>query len=298
MNENNNEYSAVGLEEMSPIASTDLCEAFGRTGIGGRGENQDTYGGTHKDAAVILTVCDGMGGMNGGQTASHIAVDEIVRTLAETPEKDLGVDAIRKAVEAANAAIYRCALETPPLRGMGTTATVLVMAKDAAYLTHVGDSRIYQLRKGAKVFRTFDHSKVFEMVSRGMMTEEQARQSSFSNIITRALGIRPKVEMTVERIPYKAGDRFVLCSDGVWNCEPEPEVIKMFNADKRPDETLRMLTERVNAIGRGRGGDHDNLTAIIVDVKKDSEYQYSCWRILKDALAKRCRSMKRRKRGK
>ena len=72
----------------------------------------------------------------------------------------------------------------------------------------------------------------------------------------------------------------------------------MFNADKRPDETLRMLTERVNAIGRGRGGDHDNLTAIIVDVKKDSEYQYSCWRILKDALAKRCRGMKRRKRGK
>lgn len=292
MNEDISTTSAHVLEDITLLASTDLCEAYGRTGIGGRKENQDMYGGTHTGAATILTVCDGMGGMNGGQTASHIAVTEIVQTLAETPEKNLGADAIRNAVETANAAIYRRALNTPPLRGMGTTATILVITPEAAYLTHIGDSRIYQLRKGAKIFRTFDHSKVFEMVERKMMTEEQARQSSFSNIITRALGIRPQVEMTVEKIPYKKGDRFVLCCDGIWNCEPEPEIIKMFNADKRADTTLYRLTERVNDIGVQRGGDHDNLTAIIADMKKDSKYQFGCLKIMMNALSRQLRSMK------
>lgn len=298
MNEDISTTSAHGLEDIRLIASTDLCEAYGRTGIGGRKENQDMYGGTHTGEATILTVCDGMGGMNGGQTASRIAVTEIVRTLADTPEKNLGADAIRKAVETANAAIYRVALNTPPLRGMGTTATILVITPEAAYLTHIGDSRIYQLRKGTKIFRTFDHSKVFEMVERKMMTEEQARQSSFSNIITRALGIRPQVEMTIEKIPYKKGDRFVLCCDGIWNCEPEPEIIKMFNTDKRPDATLSRLTERVNTIGMQRGGDHDNLTAIIADMKKDSSYQYGYLKIMMNALSRQLRSMRPARSGK
>ncbi len=297
MNEDNNATSAIGLEDVRLIASTNLCEAYGRTGIGGRKENQDMYGGIHTGSTVILTVCDGMGGMNGGQTASHIAVTEIIQTLAETPEKDLGANAIRKAIENANAAIYRRALNTPPLRGMGTTATILVIAPEAAFLTHIGDSRIYQLRKGVKIFRTFDHSKVFEMVERKMMTEEQARQSSFSNIITRALGIRPQIEMTIEKIPYKKGDRFVLCCDGIWNCEPEPEIIKMFNTDKHADTTLYTLTEKVNNIGMQRGGDHDNLTAIIADIKKDSKYQYSCWKVMKNALSRQLRNIKSQHKG-
>ena len=230
--------SSVGLEEAKLIASVGLCDAFGRTGIGGRKENQDSYAGMTVGNNVILTVCDGMGGMNGGQTASRIAVTEIAQTLAETPIEKLGEEAIFKAVEAANAAIYRRALNDPPLRGMGTTTTVLVLTSEAAYLTHVGDSRIYQLRNGKKEFRTFDHSKVFEMVAQNMMTEEQARQSSFSNIITRALGIRPKVEMTVEKIPYKKGDRFILCCDGIWNTLPEPEMMKLFLAKSAAKEEV------------------------------------------------------------
>ena len=269
----------MGLEEAKLIASTNLCDAFGRTGIGGRKENQDNYTGMSVGNNVILTVCDGMGGMNGGQTASRIAVTEIAQTLAEFPIEELGENAIYKAVDAANAAIYRRALNDPPLRGMGTTATVLVLTPEAAYLTHVGDSRIYQLRKGKKEFRTFDHSKVFEMVAQNMMTEEQARQSSFSNIITRALGIRPKVEMTVEKIPYKKGDRFILCCDGIWNTLPEPEMMKLFLAKSATKEEVEYLTETVNGIGEQRGGDHDNLTAIVVDVKQKSTYQYCCLKL-------------------
>lgn len=269
----------MGLEEAKLIASTNLCDAFGRTGIGGRKENQDNYTGMSVGNNVILTVCDGMGGMNGGQTASRIAVTEIAQTLAEFPIEELGENAIYKAVDAANAAIYRRALNDPPLRGMGTTATVLVLTPEAAYLTHVGDSRIYQLRKGKKEFRTFDHSKVFEMVAQNMMTEEQARQSSFSNIITRALGIRPKVDMVVEKIPYKKGDRFILCCDGIWNTLPEPEMMKLFLAKSATKEEVEYLTETVNGIGEQRGGDHDNLTAIVVDVKQKSTYQYCCLKL-------------------
>lgn len=290
----NLETSSVGLEEAKLIASVGLCDAFGRTGIGGRKENQDSYAGMTVGNNVILTVCDGMGGMNGGQTASRIAVTEIAQTLAETPIEKLGEEAIFTAVEAANAAIYRRALNDPPLRGMGTTATVLVLTPEVAYLTHVGDSRIYQLRNGKKKFRTFDHSKVFEMVAQNMMTEEQARQSSFSNIITRALGIRPKVEMTVEKIPYKKGDRFILCCDGIWNTLPEPEMMKLFLAKSAAKEEVEYLTETVNGIGEQRGGDHDNLTAIVVDMKQKSTYQYGCLKLACQAIKRQLSRLNKR----
>ena len=286
--------SSVGLEEAKLIASVGLCDAFGRTGIGGRKENQDSYAGMTVGNNVILTVCDGMGGMNGGQTASRIAVTEIAQTLAETPIEKLGEEAIFKAVEAANAAIYRRALNDPPLRGMGTTATVLVLTPEVAYLTHVGDSRIYQLRNCKKEFRTFDHSKVFEMVAQNMMTEEQARQSSFSNIITRALGIRPKVEMTVEKIPYKKGDRFILCCDGIWNTLPEPEMMKLFLAKSAAKEEVEYLTETVNGIGEQRGGDHDNLTAIVIDMKQKSTYQYGCLKLACQAIKRQLSRLNKR----
>lgn len=262
------------VDEMKIISNNEMCHACGQTGMGGRKENQDTYGGFATDKMVILTVCDGMGGMTGGQTASYIAVTEIVKELAETQENNMGPDAIRRAIENANGAIYQRAVNEPSLRGMGTTTTILVLTRHAAYLTHIGDSRIYLIRKNRKAFRTFDHSKVFEMVSQGLMTEEQARQSSFSNIITQALGIRPKVEAEVLTLPYKKGDRFILCCDGIWNIEPEAEIIKLFSFDKSPETTIQKLTDYVNSKGTERGGDYDNLTAIIADMKIKSKYQY------------------------
>ena len=267
--------NSSGLEPIRKLAQNNICNAFGRSGIGGRKENQDSYGGLSIDSAVLLTVCDGMGGMAGGQTASRIAVTDIIQNLAEKKEGQTWEDAIRYSVEAANAAIYRRAMDEPKLRGMGTTATVLVITGKAAYLTHIGDSRIYQLRKGKKVFRTFDHSRVFEMVEQGMMTEEQARQSSFSNVITRALGIRPAVEMTIEKIPYKKNDRFILCCDGIWNTEAEPDMLKMFISEVNTEKAIGIITEKVDAIGHENGGEHDNLTIIIADINKDSDYQYS-----------------------
>lgn len=288
-----NKEKVSKLEDRKCIANNDICEAWGRTGIGGRNENQDGYGGIVNGPNIIFTVCDGMGGMAGGQTASHIAVTEIIQTLVETPQGEMGKEAIVKAVESANAAIYRRAYNEPPLRGMGTTTTILVINPEAAYLAHVGDSRIYQLRNGKKYFRTFDHSRVFEMVAQDIMTEEQARQSSFSNVITRALGIKTAVEVVTEKIPYKKGDRFILCCDGIWNVKPESQIIKYFNEKCQAADEVQFLTDTVDEIGWNAGGEHDNLTAIVIDIKQDSKYQYSYLQLTKRALAQKAKIIKK-----
>lgn len=283
-----------GLELTAPLADTQLCRAVGRSGIGGRKENQDTMSGTPAGDSVVLTVCDGMGGMNGGQTASSIAAATIVDVLARVPAEQMSTKAITDALARANQAIINCAQATPSLHGMGTTATVLVITPRAAYVAHVGDSRIYQLRRGRKVFRTFDHSRVFEMVALKQMTEEQARTSSFSNVITRALGVWPEVEADVAVLPYRAGDRFVLCSDGIWNVCPEPEVVSAFTAEADTKKQVERLTAWVNGLGHSRGGHHDNLTLLVADMKVNSKLQTSCLRRIGRALAERCRLLKRR----
>lgn len=284
--ENNDKLIVPTIDEPLKIASTEAFEAWGQTGIGGRKENQDNYGGLLKDDTLVVTVCDGMGGMKGGRTASHLAVSEIIKAIGATKPEDMGPNALKTAIEKANTAIYNCALAERTLRGMGTTATLLVLTPQAAYLTHVGDSRIYLLRKGKKEFRTFDHSKVMEMVAEGLIDEEQARTSSFSNIITRALGVRPDVECEVETLPYKAGDRFVLCCDGVWNAKAEPEMIAIFNGESSTEAAVRHITESVNVIGAKNGGEHDNLTVIVADMKKSSVFQYSIARKMGQSISR------------
>lgn len=282
-----------GLELTVTLADTPLCRAVGRSGIGGRKENQDTMSGTAADDCVVLTVCDGMGGMNGGQTASSIAAATITDVLGRVPAAQMGTGAITEALDRANQAIINCAQHTPSLRGMGTTATVLVVTPQAAYAAHVGDSRIYQLRRGRKVFRTFDHSRVFEMVALKQITEEQARTSSFSNVITRALGVWPEVEADVAVLPYRAGDRFVLCSDGIWNVCPEPEVIPAFTAEADTQRQVERLTAWVNGLGHSRGGHHDNLTLLVADMKTSSKLQTGCLKRMGRALAERFRRLGR-----
>lgn len=282
------------VDELQLIVDNDLCCACGQSGVGGRKENQDTYGGVGNNDIVILTVCDGMGGMAGGQTASNIAVREIIKFLSVIPADKICIEDVKESVLHANEAIYKHAVEVPQLRGMGTTATVVVITKKAACIAHVGDSRIYLIRKGKKVFRTFDHSKVFEMVQQGMMTEEQARQSSFSNIITRALGIRPTVDVEVNTIPYKKGDRFILCCDGIWNTDVEPDMLKLFVSKGSTQEVVNNITKVVNNKGIERGCEHDNLTIIMADMKEKSDFQYGIFHNTFERISSHCKIFKRK----
>lgn len=266
------------MEEIKTIVNNHQFTAVGRSGKGGRKENQDCYGGFVQDNILVMTVCDGMGGNVGGQTASYLAVDAILTTLSRVSENQDIRSLVTEAIIEANKSIYQRALDEPSLRGMGTTATIMVVTPEAAWLTHIGDSRIYLLRKGKKVFRTFDHSKVFSMVAAGIMTEEQARQSSFSNIITKALGIKKTVDdFEVVKLSYNKGDRVILCCDGIWNTLPEPEMLKHFNKHVDTSEEIVYLTDLVNKHGVEHGNHHDNLTAIIADMKMNSKYQQSFW---------------------
>ena len=102
--------------------------------------------------------------------------------------------------------------------------------------------------------------------------------------------------MTVEKIPYKKGDRFILCCDGIWNTLPEAEILKLFMAKDKTKDEVEYLTATINGIGVQRGGEHDNLTAIVVDMKQNSTYQYSCLRkaglVIKRQLARIRKSSK------
>lgn len=246
--------------------------AFGESRIGGRKENQDSYGAVYSPFGFLAVVCDGMGGGPGGKTASTIAVSEIVAGVSEASPEEEKPNIIIKAIRRANMAIINAGNEKPALKGMGSTATVLLLSEKSAFIAHVGDSRVYQIRNGKKVFRTFDHSVVFEMVGQGIITEEQARLSAQSNVITRALGIKPDVEVDVVEVPYLKGDRFMLCTDGIHGSMPESQLIKMASNKKVSlgivaDEIAR----EVDNIGNNGGGGHDNLTLTLVEMKTNSQ---------------------------
>lgn len=254
--------------------------------IGGRSENQDCYGFRDTPLGQVVVVCDGMGGIQGGKVASTIAVNSILGYLASATE---GEDVSRVLIDAigrANTDIINTGSENPNLYGMGTTVTVLVLNKTCATIAYLGDSRIYQLRGKKKIFRTFDHSMVFEMVKNGVLTEEQARLSEQSNVIMKALGVYPDIVPDVHILPYRKGDRFILCSDGFWGAMPEKEFLSHVaqNTNKIAN-IIEHTANVVDRIGRNKGGNHDNMTAAIIDVNCNSLMKEKMSKTVKTILA-------------
>jgi protein phosphatase len=235
--------------------------------IGGREENQDFFRYSEFPFGLLIVVCDGMGGSRGGKEAAELATDHIFREVSHHT-KENPVDQVNNAIGRANLAIYRESSKNPWLSGMGTTVAALLITDKKAYGFHVGDSRIYQIRKEKILFRTFDHSRVFEMVHLGLLTEEEARISPMSNIITKVLGTESVVEITCSPdLLYEYGDRFLLCTDGIWNPLPENKLIKMISTGKSVSETLDVLTAFIENLGKKRGGRYDNMTAVLVEIQ-------------------------------
>lgn len=255
---------------IQPIKSKLKISGYLESRQGGRSENQDFAGVAETPFGTLILVCDGMGGMRGGSTASKLAVTTILEYVLGQEEKNNASDVLVEAIKKANAVIMEAGGKNPNLKGMGTTVTALLINPKCAIVAHVGDSRIYQLRGDRKVFRSFDHSMVFEMVKKGVITEEQARMSSQSNIILRALGIKPTVEIETHVLPYNRGDRFVLCSDGFWGVMPETEFISHLTSENYIDKILESTCNTVEAIARKKGGDYDNLTAAIIEMGQSS----------------------------
>ncbi|MBQ3147899.1 MAG: serine/threonine-protein phosphatase [Alistipes sp.] len=247
--------------------------------IGGRSENQDGYAYSDTPIGTIIVVCDGMGGMQGGRIASAMAVSSIVNSVKIAFENDDPEEVLRKAIEKANKDIIQAGVGNPELYGMGTTVVALLLTYQCATIAHVGDSRIYQLRGKRKHYRTFDHSLVFDMVKNGVFTEEQARQSNQSNIILRALGVGAEVEPEIYQLPYEKGDRFLLCTDGFWGSMPEPKLIKTLTQKHKIGHIIETTADIVDSIGQSKGGNHDNLTAAMVELK--------CNSVMKEKMSKK-----------
>lgn len=255
---------------VTPINIKGKTLGFVNSRIGGRKENQDSAGFRETELGSLIVVCDGMGGMQGGSVASQLAVQTILETVALADKKTNPKTVLIQAIKNANSAIIEHGQNNPNLRGMGTTATVLLLTPYSALTAYVGDSRIYQLRNGKKIFRTFDHSMVFEMVKKRIISEEQARLSAQSNVILKALGVNLEVEVEIAERPYKKGDRFVLCSDGFWGAMPEEEFVRHLVESKPIDKILESTANVVESIGRNSGQEFDNLTAAILEMSSNS----------------------------
>lgn len=255
---------------IQPIQSRLKISGYLDSRQGGRSENQDFAGVAETPFGTLILVCDGMGGMQGGSTASKLAVTTILEYVRNADSQENPNMVLVKAIQRANLAILEEGDGNPDLKGMGTTVTALLISKKCAVVAHVGDSRIYQLRKGKKVFRSFDHSMVFEMVKKRVITEEQARLSSQSNIILRALGIKDTIEVETHTLTYQKGDRFILCTDGFWGVMPENEFVALLASDNSIDKILYSTCNTIEAIARKKGGEYDNLTAAIIEMEQNS----------------------------
>jgi protein phosphatase len=210
---------------------------------------------------ALAIVADGMGGHAAGEVASRMAV-EVINRVYYDDATDLSAG-LENAFREANLAIYQAAQSDARLYGMGTTCTALVLCNGLAFCAHIGDSRLYLIRDGAIYLMSEDHSAVMELVRRGAMSRERARNHADRNIILRALGTRPEADATIwqEPFPVRAGDYYVLCSDGLSDPVTDEE-IKQIVLSANPDAACEQLI----ALARERGG-HDNITAGVLHLQ-------------------------------
>lgn len=209
---------------------------------------------------LLILVADGMGGHSAGEVASRMAVEVITRTYYEDGGDPQS--ALKKAFREANRAIHKTAEKDESKTGMGTTCTALVLQNGTAISAHVGDSRLYLVREGAIYLMTEDHSAVMEMVKAGLISLEQARHHPDKNVILRAMGSHAEVEVTTwqEPFPVRAGDCFLLCSDGLYDLIEDEEIKRVVESHEP-----RPACESLIALAKERGG-HDNISVGIVSL--------------------------------
>ncbi len=208
---------------------------------------------------VIALVADGMGGCNGGEVASALACEKIPRVYFAS--NGPAPAALRTSLEAVNSEIYQTAQAKPELRGMGTTAVAFAITSSHGWLAYVGDSRLYLIRRGQIYRMSEDHSMVFEMVHKGLLTAEEARNHADRNVLSRALGSHQQVEVSCweEPFPIQAGDRFLLCSDGLHDLVTDEKMLALAR-----DGELNVATERLVRTANENGG-YDNISVILLE---------------------------------
>lgn len=222
-----------------------------------RSSNEDAFG--YSVEHGVYVVCDGMGGAAAGEIASALAVDELMRLLADGSASASPRAGAERAIASANQAIYSRAQRNHKLSGMGTTMVMLLAEERRVSFLNIGDSRGYRLRNHRLEQITVDHSHVEEQVRLGRMSRSDAERSPFRNIITRALGTQSAVTPDVFELDAEPGDLFLLCSDGLTRELSDPLIESLLSVDL----PLEALCSRLVSAANQAGG-HDNITCLLV----------------------------------
>ena len=238
-----------------------------------RSHNEDSLAAEPEIGLTVLA--DGMGGYNAGEVASGIAVAMLTTEMRRALEDlqphtvdengELGaIRLIREHCAKANAAIYQTAKGQPQYSGMGTTLVVALFFDNRVAVGHIGDSRLYRLRDGVFEQITRDHSLLQEQIDSGMITKEQARYSQNKNLVTRAVGIDPEVEVEVHAYDVEPGDIYLLCSDGLSDMVADSDIEETVGALAA---NLPLAARQLVQLANDSGG-RDNISVILVRVRE------------------------------
>jgi protein phosphatase len=234
-----------------------------KTDVGAfRDNNQDAFlCGSFINGDSWAIVCDGMGGVSGGQIASKLCIEKAAAVIKKGYRNRMSVKSaknlLESAISAANAVVFEESLKDRELQGMGTTIVAAVIIGSIAVIAYVGDSRAYILNDTVTRITT-DHSLVQLMIDTGRITPEEAKTHPDRNIITRAVGIENFVDADIEIVDISPEDKLLLCTDGLTGVVEENDILSIVN--EYHEVSAEKLIEK--AI---ENGSRDNITAVIVD---------------------------------
>ena len=238
-----------------------------RTDPGRRRENNEDSFCIREELGLFL-VADGMGGHVGGEIASRLVVEAVERSIAATVaagdaqrSTDKPGDRLKAAYNEANRKLADRIAADASLQGMATTAVALLAGGASFAIAHVGDSRAYRYRSNRLARLTRDHSWVEEQVRAGLLTPEAARQHPWRHVVTRALAGTEDIDAEVAELSLEAGDRVLLCSDGLTAVVSDDGIAAQLREDRPPADVCRELVSRANA-----AGGPDNVTVVLIDV--------------------------------
>ncbi len=246
-----------------------MMNIAGKSNIGKtRRMNQDSFAIFESENAIIVAVCDGIGGAKAGEVASKMACDLLIEEFKSTPPVSFSVEDItswfKTVVIGINEKIWRASIENPDYSGMGTTLVGFLAIDELVVLVNVGDSRIYGINHENELIQlTEDHSLVSEMVKRGNITAEQAKTHPQRNILINALGVQDEIRIDISLLPegYKW---LLLCSDGLHGYVEDDVIASIM---KLPRTQSASKADRLIELANQQGG-YDNVTVVIASLKK------------------------------
>ncbi|RFA29181.1 hypothetical protein CAI21_10455 [Alkalilimnicola ehrlichii] len=243
-------------------------EVYGETDVGcvkRRNEDALDYVLRPDREALLAVVADGVGGLPGGDVASEVAVRAVIEhgreallELESAPDEEALRSMLLTAVKVANSAVQKCQLQSPELKSMATTIVVALAVGERVMVAHVGDSRCYRQRAGQLLCLTEDHTVAQQMLKDGVLSRSRIAESPYNQVLSQALGVADRIDVTVSQDSLQAGDVWLLCSDGLNKALSDELIVDELNAAAGLVDASRTLIRAANA----KGGE-DNITVLL-----------------------------------